>query len=158
MKEYKLWSHQSDGIEQLRQAYSEGSQRMCFVAPPGAGKSLVMREVIIPLIRNGKRVNIYLNRRMLTAQTLTYYRGIGIRFGVVAADHPELRDINAPLQICSIQTVASRQSRWDFEFPWCDFFFVDEKHQQVNEQAESCLLYTSPSPRDATLSRMPSSA
>ena len=27
-----------------------------------------------------------------------------------------------------------------------------------NTAAESCLLYTSPSPRDATLSRMPSSA
>ena len=27
-----------------------------------------------------------------------------------------------------------------------------------NAQAENCLLYTSPSPRDATLSRMPSSA
>ena len=29
---------------------------------------------------------------------------------------------------------------------------------QVGQQAYSCLLYTSPSPRDATLSRMPSSA
>ena len=28
----------------------------------------------------------------------------------------------------------------------------------LKELAESCLLYTSPSPRDATLSRMPSSA
>ena len=27
-----------------------------------------------------------------------------------------------------------------------------------NEQLKGCLLYTSPSPRDATLSRMPSSA
>ena len=27
-----------------------------------------------------------------------------------------------------------------------------------NQQLEDCLLYTSPSPRDATLSRMPSSA
>ena len=27
-----------------------------------------------------------------------------------------------------------------------------------NEKSKSCLLYTSPSPRDATLSRMPSSA
>ena len=27
-----------------------------------------------------------------------------------------------------------------------------------NQSAKSCLLYTSPSPRDATLSRMPSSA
>ena len=30
--------------------------------------------------------------------------------------------------------------------------------QQLSSYARSCLLYTSPSPRDATLSRMPSSA
>ena len=29
---------------------------------------------------------------------------------------------------------------------------------EVGENPEACLLYTSPSPRDATLSRMPSSA
>ena len=29
---------------------------------------------------------------------------------------------------------------------------------ETNNQADGCLLYTSPSPRDATLSRMPSSA
>ena len=28
----------------------------------------------------------------------------------------------------------------------------------VNDEFDNCLLYTSPSPRDATLSRMPSSA
>ena len=31
-------------------------------------------------------------------------------------------------------------------------------HVVVNYHSNSCLLYTSPSPRDATLSRMPSSA
>ena len=31
-------------------------------------------------------------------------------------------------------------------------------NQEVFEQKRICLLYTSPSPRDATLSRMPSSA
>ena len=35
----------------------------------------------------------------------------------------------------------------------CRFEFV-----KLNEPMENCLLYTSPSPRDATLSRMPSSA
>ena len=35
----------------------------------------------------------------------------------------------------------------------------EEQHQQrLNAQLKTCLLYTSPSPRDATLSRMPSSA
>ena len=37
--------------------------------------------------------------------------------------------------------------------------FSDEWHAEIGAQAEAtCLLYTSPSPRDATLSRMPSSA
>ena len=32
------------------------------------------------------------------------------------------------------------------------------QHDQKGDPMDSCLLYTSPSPRDATLSRMPSSA
>ena len=34
----------------------------------------------------------------------------------------------------------------------------DEMRAMGRSQADNCLLYTSPSPRDATLSRMPSSA
>ena len=33
-----------------------------------------------------------------------------------------------------------------------------EDYQKAGEEFWPCLLYTSPSPRDATLSRMPSSA
>ncbi len=36
--------------------------------------------------------------------------------------------------------------------------FQDERQKLFNIQHNGCLLYTSPSPRDATLSRMPSSA
>ena len=45
-----------------------------------------------------------------------------------------------------------------------DVFPSDENHQKLSAfdeplpQNTTCLLYTSPSPRDATLSRMPSSA
>ena len=35
---------------------------------------------------------------------------------------------------------------------------LDEIVVTAQKRVESCLLYTSPSPRDATLSRMPSSA
>ena len=35
---------------------------------------------------------------------------------------------------------------------------LQEKHNLVEDAPHACLLYTSPSPRDATLSRMPSSA
>ena len=39
-----------------------------------------------------------------------------------------------------------------------DTAFAESVEQIYNEQIAPCLLYTSPSPRDATLSRMPSSA
>ena len=49
-------------------------------------------------------------------------------------------------------------------FNWADPFLISdqllEEERMIRETAASfaCLLYTSPSPRDATLSRMPSSA
>ena len=39
-----------------------------------------------------------------------------------------------------------------------DAFYGLEKWEEALVRYEDCLLYTSPSPRDATLSRMPSSA
>ena len=47
---------------------------------------------------------------------------------------------------------------------WVDFWenemtsSVDMNQEQITAMLTVCLLYTSPSPRDATLSRMPSSA
>ena len=38
------------------------------------------------------------------------------------------------------------------------FIFSSSSFQQAYKRIQYCLLYTSPSPRDATLSRMPSSA
>ena len=35
---------------------------------------------------------------------------------------------------------------------------LEARISEVNDPVNACLLYTSPSPRDATLSRMPSSA
>ena len=41
---------------------------------------------------------------------------------------------------------------------WVDIFETDADLRTVFKSLQVCLLYTSPSPRDATLSRMPSSA
>ena len=41
---------------------------------------------------------------------------------------------------------------------WSDIQKLSDLLFQLRDQGNTCLLYTSPSPRDATLSRMPSSA
>ena len=42
--------------------------------------------------------------------------------------------------------------------PYVDYFVFSEGCKTFSGEDKGCLLYTSPSPRDATLSRMPSSA
>ena len=44
---------------------------------------------------------------------------------------------------------------WDFND---ELNYESDRKLNVNGSSQGCLLYTSPSPRDATLSRMPSSA
>ena len=44
------------------------------------------------------------------------------------------------------------------DHPCIDFLLIDKPAGVSSEKLFLCLLYTSPSPRDATLSRMPSSA
>ena len=47
---------------------------------------------------------------------------------------------------------------WDFEFPLTAEELEDAVNEQIGQAEAACLLYTSPSPRDGLLSRMPSSA
>ena len=44
------------------------------------------------------------------------------------------------------------------DIPEKDYKFLVDTNQGTDIVLQDCLLYTSPSPRDATLSRMPSSA
>ena len=51
------------------------------------------------------------------------------------------------------EKLQKRAARVGFDWPNLDGVFA-----KITEETQDCLLYTSPSPRDATLSRMPSSA
>ena len=53
--------------------------------------------------------------------------------------------------------VTARPSKAESEFSQQDTLVIREDQPRVKHYS-ICLLYTSPSPRDATLSRMPSSA
>ena len=76
----------------------------------------------------------------------------GIQFGEVQYDQPDRslrpdRDGHFAVAVCG-------------DPPTKDLpIFVDlDAMRDMEAHAQTCLLYTSPSPRDATLSRMPSSA
>ena len=57
-----------------------------------------------------------------------------------------------------VKVMEAAARRFDFEFSWSEFDWSCERFHSVGEIMPACLLYTSPSPRDRSLSRMPSSA
>ena len=65
-------------------------------------------------------------------------------------------NINSPKSECFFQVVATHTSLTVNTNLSLNNVFFDQNHAVLS--GSTCLLYTSPSPRDATLSRMPSSA
>tara|TARA_R100000664_G_scaffold34016_1_gene53434 strand:+ start:5789 stop:7360 length:1572 start_codon:yes stop_codon:yes gene_type:complete len=135
-KKMDLWEHQKRGIQQSRACWADPKiKSWCVVAPPGAGKSLMMRRMAIPATESGKRVSIYLHRRMLTRQTIDLFLKEGVDFGVIANGFEQYQNDEASLQICSLPTVYSRMEKFNFRWPYSDLVIVDERHQQVERQA-----------------------
>ena len=65
----------------------------------------------------------------------------------------------ASLMLSSIAYAANSDGKRKFsDIPFSEILYSDMSASLEEEGCNGCLLYTSPSPRDATLSRMPSSA
>ena len=83
----------------------------------------------------------------IMASTAAHACNISARVSVVGNEFPAIQTVGAGAQACSGGDVSTN---------------LTADHQKINVAGMSgnpaCLLYTSPSPRDATLSRMPSSA
>ena len=92
--------------------------------------------------------NAYMDR------VYSYYLKMGAPRWKAAAKLPSLVDLKA-LTIVVWRQGIKRNTRTRF---WRYLLGMARNNPALLEQFLSCLLYTSPSPRDATLSRMPSSA
>ena len=96
-----------------------------------------------------------------------YARGLGadkvksVHEAVMDGFGPDLTilfDIDPILAQKRVETRGEELSRFDAESIAFHNVLRDAFLEIANDHSDSCLLYTSPSPRDATLSRMPSSA
>ena len=90
---------------------------------------------------------------------------VGVREGLSGEEHRETTEAPAasgdvPLEIRTMRPeetpLLSRAvyRSYGYSYDWDDIYYPD----RIRGLQESCLLYTSPSPRDRTRSRMPSSA
>ena len=94
----------------------------------------------------------YRSWKKITVEELKAFFGFSILMGI---DHlPSIDDYWSKDPLLNYAPIAEKIPRWRFREISRYLHFVDNEDLAPN----GCLLYTSPSPRDATLSRMPSSA
>jgi len=114
--------YQVDSIQSLRDGFRSGHIRQVLAAPTGAGKSVIMLDMIRSAIEKGSRVMFICERRVLVEQFSKHLDGAGIDHGVLMAKHWRHRPYEL-VQVASAQTLERMES-----LPAFDVCFIDEVH------------------------------
>lgn len=122
-----LWPHQEYALREIHSAISAKDQRVCVTAPTGAGKSLLMREILKWCVENGLSAVLYTNRKLLREQLSQGLSRDGIEHGVRASGHAF--DYWQKIQVSSIQTEDRRVfKKGTWELHDAQIVLVDEAH------------------------------
>lgn len=117
-----LRPYQVESIEDLRSCFRQGHTKIVLAAPTGAGKSVMMLEIISGAEKKGSRSLFICERRILVEQFSRHLDSIGVDHGVLMANHWRFRP-HAKVQVASAQTL-ERMETW----PAFDLVFIDELH------------------------------
>jgi DNA repair protein RadD len=123
---YTLRQFQSDDVERIRGAYRAGAKAVCYVAPCGAGKTVLFCYIAEHASTRDRRVLILAHRRELLLQPSRKLTAAGIPHGIIA---PGFSQTGHRIQIGSVQTVVRRL---DSSHP-PDLIIHDECHHSVCE-------------------------
>lgn len=123
------WPHQEDGTRRLLSRLHD-CQSVCLCSPTGGGKSAVIEAALTHFNSQGLKTCTLTNRKLLTKQIAKGFKDRSIDFGVIAASMPKSYNPRASNQICSMQTIASRDNA-----PEADVVFIDEAHLQLGPDA-----------------------
>jgi hypothetical protein len=117
-----LRDYQTDAIDKLRDSLRYGKTRPVVQMPTGAGKTIVAANIVRMALDKGKRVLFCVPAISLIDQSVEKFERNDIpHIGVIQAQH-ERTDRTAPVQVCSVQTLARR------DIPSADLVIIDECH------------------------------
>ena len=116
-----LRPYQEKAVSDIYAAFESGARRVCFTAPCGMGKTLIMAEMARLASENGTSTVILTHRDSLITQTCDKLDRIGVRYSVIAPGRSNFGD---KIQVASVQTLMRRPGKYFF-----DFIMVDEFHR-----------------------------
>lgn len=123
----QLREYQSDTIEKLRDGFRAGHKRQILSASTGAGKSVIMLEMVRAALEKGTRSIFICERRNLVDQFSTHLEREGIDHGIMMAGSFRFRPQEL-VQIASAQTLERMEAWPDFTLA-----FVDEIHASMRK-------------------------
>lgn len=125
--------YQSASIESLRQGFREHHDRQVLSAPTGAGKSVIMLDMIKAGIAKGSRICFICERRILVEQFSRHLDSLGIDHGIMMAKHWRFKP-QEQVQIATAQTL-EKMELW----PAFDICFIDEIHACMRKSIKNMM-------------------
>lgn len=120
-----LREYQREMIDRIIASYKQGAQRVCAVAPCGAGKTIIVAWMIARVRTRGLKTLFIVHRKELLEQADRTFTKMGINHGIIAPG--VTMDTSQLVQIGSTQTVANRlDAIGDVQF-----IVIDEAHHAV---------------------------
>jgi len=121
------WPQQVRGFDGCVAAIERSVKRLCVTAPTGAGKTVMMLDLIQWAVEKRMPVALYTQRRMLYEQTCRALDKSGIDYGKRAAGHT--LDRAADVQMCMVQSEISAVYRREHRLLHdAKLVIVDEAH------------------------------
>lgn len=133
----KLWPHQEYAHAETTSRIDAGDRCLCITAPTGGGKSVIMVRLLEWAASRGWQAVLYTNRKLLTEQMIGVLTKHGIPFGVRASGFGDYENLDAPIQIASLQTENARvfkSQKWVIHRAQLALF--DEAHLQKSGMAK----------------------
>lgn len=120
----KLRDYQQQGIADIRAAFAGDIKRVCYVAPCGAGKRIMMVYMATEAEKRGNPTTFLLHRNELIEQTAETLDENGVDYGVIT---PGARIKDRAIQVASVQTLSRRIDK----LPAPGLIIPDEAHHAV---------------------------
>lgn len=117
----ELRPYQQEALSRLRSTIAAGARRVVLVAPTGAGKTVVARDIIAGASTKGNRVLFVAPRKELIEQCSATLNAIDIDHGVMQASHWRTRP-GLPVQVATTATLLRRET------PAPAVLLLDEAH------------------------------
>lgn len=122
-----LRSFQAKAVDSVEAAIAGGKRRLLLVAPTGAGKTVMLAELVRRIVGRGGRALLLAHRRELVGQASRKLHAVGLDHGIIAPEFPARP--GEFVQVASIPTLHARAVRSNLlRLPPADLLVVDEAH------------------------------